>query len=208
MIEVVLTLVSAQDGSRSDLGRATISLIGTSDRGRTGDYRLRILKAAHYSRNAGDTWKVGDICLSATPEHRSALVSDWPRTSKRVGPWELLMVCLDGLLHSRRPTGAKTEPHEEYTARLRASLGDILLAIGSLRPDSTNTAADGLAAFIEAAAGKIGIDVSELLGRIIAKTPNLYLISEPELQRITEGSFDHPKGWDGPCWCMECKASQ
>lgn len=206
MIEVRMTLVSAQDASRTDLGLATISLIETAGGGHRGQYRIRIMKGGKYSRNAGDTWKIGDIDLGAALEHRIGIVDRWPRTSKKAGPWELLLAALDGLLRDRVPDGVEASVDHEYDAGLRMMIGELLMAAGLEHPnDAPDSVAEGLSKLTDAFAQVMDFDSDKLMARAASKH-GLRIIEPDVLRSITKELWDHPEGWEGPCGCMACAA--
>lgn len=90
MIVVKLELWPNGNESKSQsLGVAHIA--NESNLSDISSYSIKLLKSAMYSspRNVGQVWRQGEV-------------HGWPRTSKQVGPWELLYLALESALGSNR----------------------------------------------------------------------------------------------------------
>lgn len=88
MIHIKLELWPNGDKSRAqDLGSATVA--NESNLSDISSYSIRLLKGKYYSpNNPGTLWRSGEL-------------SGWPRTSKEIGPWELLFLLLQSALGNR-----------------------------------------------------------------------------------------------------------
>jgi hypothetical protein len=76
------------EAAKRDLGTMRIWNDGTGD-SEAGNYKFEIQKGREFSpKQAGKPWKTGEI-------------KGWPRRSKRVGPWDLLLACLWTVLWDR-----------------------------------------------------------------------------------------------------------
>lgn len=79
------------EGHAIDLGRCVIGndVVRSLESGLTlGDYDVRIEKGEMYSRRPGDVWKKGHV-------------TGFKRSSRQVGPWELLFHALKNTLGRR-----------------------------------------------------------------------------------------------------------